>query len=159
MLHSMQVREECAFVSQIEKGRGISGSGSSHNGGRTEGRAGRYDKIETSGTGPCPCFHCVLSLKRSDRGLDHLPNEHPRRSTGGGPAGRVRGIRNGQEFPHERGSSHRIHQGRFSAHPQPQGYALVEYETFEDAQNAIKNLEGSTILGQQIHADWAFVKS
>ena len=47
----------------------------------------------------------------------------------------------------------------FSAHFQPQGYALVEYETFEDAQNAIKNLEGSTILGQQIHADWAFVKS
>ncbi|CBK23556.2 uncharacterized protein [Blastocystis hominis] len=39
------------------------------------------------------------------------------------------------------------------------GYALVEYETFEDAQNAIKNLEGSSILGQQIHADWAFVKN
>ena len=43
--------------------------------------------------------------------------------------------------------------------PQSQGYALVEYETFEDAQNAIKNLEGSSILGQQIHADWAFVKN
>lgn len=40
-----------------------------------------------------------------------------------------------------------------------QGYALVEYETFEDAQNAIKNLEGASILGQQIHANWAFVKS
>ena len=56
VLHSMQVRAEFMFVSRIEKGRGIFGTGSSNNGNRTEGRAGRYDKIETSGTGPCPCI-------------------------------------------------------------------------------------------------------
>lgn len=71
----------------------------------------------------------------------------------------MRGVWNSQEFPYERGSSYRIHQGNFSPLSRSQGYALVEYETFEDAQNAIKNLEGSSILGQQIHADWAFVKN
>lgn len=59
VLHSMQVRPEYTFVSRIEKGRGIFGTGSSNNGNRTEGRAGRYDKIETSGTGPCPCLPCL----------------------------------------------------------------------------------------------------
>ena len=38
------------------------------------------------------------------------------------------------------------------------GYALVEYETFEDAKRAIENLEGASVLGQKIHANWAFVK-
>ena len=46
--------------------------------------------------------------------MDYLPNKHPRRSPRGRPARRVRGIWNGQEFPHERGSSYRIHQGTFS---------------------------------------------
>ena len=46
--------------------------------------------------------------------MDYLPNKHPRRGTRGRPARRVRGIWNGQEFPHERGSSYRIHQGTFS---------------------------------------------
>ena len=38
------------------------------------------------------------------------------------------------------------------------GYALVVYETFEDAKRAIENLEGASVLGQKIHANWAFVK-
>ena len=39
-----------------------------------------------------------------------------------------------------------------------QGYAFVEYENYEDAKNAIDKLEGSSILGQTIHANWAFIK-
>ncbi|KAL9248355.1 hypothetical protein vseg_021686 [Gypsophila vaccaria] len=36
------------------------------------------------------------------------------------------------------------------------GYALIEYEQFEEAQEAIKKMNGATMLDQTITVDWAF---
>jgi len=36
------------------------------------------------------------------------------------------------------------------------GYALIEYEKFEEAQNAIASLNGDQILEQTVTVDWAF---
>lgn len=38
------------------------------------------------------------------------------------------------------------------------GYALVQYETFEDAKTAIENLNDTKIYGKRISVDWAFRK-
>ncbi|MBA0865575.1 hypothetical protein Goshw_013472 [Gossypium schwendimanii] len=36
------------------------------------------------------------------------------------------------------------------------GYALIEYEKFEEAKNAISTMDGTELLTQTINVDWAF---
>ena len=38
------------------------------------------------------------------------------------------------------------------------GYALVEYEDYQQAKDAIDATNGSDLLGQQIQADFCFVR-
>lgn len=38
------------------------------------------------------------------------------------------------------------------------GYALVEFEDFEAAKDAMERMDGQEILGSTIHVDWAFRK-
>ncbi|XP_065836659.1 RNA-binding protein 8A-like [Oscarella lobularis] len=38
------------------------------------------------------------------------------------------------------------------------GYALVEFNTFKEAQNALEALNGANMLGKRLTVDWAFVK-
>ena len=39
------------------------------------------------------------------------------------------------------------------------GYALVEYKSKSQAQDAINALHGTELLGKTVHVDWAFVAS
>lgn len=39
-----------------------------------------------------------------------------------------------------------------------QGYALVEYETFAEAQRAIEEASGTQLLEQTLQCDFAFVR-
>ncbi len=38
------------------------------------------------------------------------------------------------------------------------GYAIVQYETQQEAANAIEGLNGYNFLGQDLQASWCFVK-
>jgi len=38
------------------------------------------------------------------------------------------------------------------------GYALIEYENYEDARNAIRSMHGKNLLEQPVQVDWAFAK-
>ncbi|KAL2942018.1 RNA-binding protein Y14 [Bienertia sinuspersici] len=44
----------------------------------------------------------------------------------------------------------------FEEQVEVQGYALIEYEKYEEAQAAVKTMNGANMLEQPINVDWAF---
>lgn len=50
----------------IEKGRGLNVSSNGEENKRYEGRAGRYEKLDISGTGPCPCIVLIKCIRFSN---------------------------------------------------------------------------------------------
>merc|ERR1719261_581554 len=38
------------------------------------------------------------------------------------------------------------------------GYALIEYATFDEAQDAIEAMDGKNLLGKAVNVSWAFTK-
>ncbi|XP_076909952.1 RNA-binding protein Y14A-like [Bidens hawaiensis] len=38
------------------------------------------------------------------------------------------------------------------------GYALIEYENYEEAEKAITSMDGGELLTQKVNIDWAFSK-
>lgn len=39
-----------------------------------------------------------------------------------------------------------------------QGYALIEYETYKEALQALQGANGKVVLEEKLSVDWAFVK-
>ncbi|KNB42936.1 RNA-binding protein [Blastocystis sp. subtype 4] len=121
-----------------KKGRGVGTTSADEESRRYEGRAGRFDKIETTGTGPCPSIEGWIIF------LTDIHEEAQEEDV--------------LDLCSEYGSIKNFHMNLDRRTGFIKGYALVEYETFEDAKRAIENLEGASVLGQKIHANWAFVK-
>lgn len=47
---------------------------------------------------------------------------------------------------------------KFTATTSSQGYALIEFAEHEEAENAIRNMNGAEILGLKVDVYWAFSK-
>ena len=50
----------------VEKGRGLNVSSNGEENKRYEGRVGRYEKLDISGTGPCPCIVWMKCIRFSN---------------------------------------------------------------------------------------------
>ncbi|KAK8825279.1 RNA binding protein [Blastocystis sp. ATCC 50177/Nand II] len=133
----METENATTFVA--EKGRGVQELKGEDKNRRMEGRAGRFDKIETTGSGPCPSIEgwiiFITNIHEEAQEEDLL------------------------DLCAEYGTVKNFHMNLDRRTGFIKGYALVEYENYEDAKNAIEKLEGASVLGQTIHASWAFVKS
>ncbi|NXG80351.1 RBM8A protein, partial [Baryphthengus martii] len=97
-----------------------------------------YDSVEQDGDEPGPqrCEYPGILDWEGLEGIsgDHGVREHP----GQAPQEQIR--------------------GGFPLLPAPQGYTLVEYETYKEAQAAMEGLNGQELMGQPISVDWCFVR-
>ncbi|PFH38507.1 RNA-binding protein 8A family protein [Besnoitia besnoiti] len=134
--------------SRKQKGRGLK-EGGRESDGRYSGDAGVFERLEEKKNG--------ATKRDSDR------------AKGPGPARSVEGwiivVRNLHEEAQEEdlhenfesfGQIKNLHLNLDRRTGFVKGYAFIEYETYDEAEAAIKGMDSQQLLGQPVFVDWAF---